>query len=77
MYVHHNTVYSKTFEGENFCSCAQNTVNFRGASGPYHYVLYTASDSRGKLSRLAKKPRKFSPSKVLPYTVSVSSDVLC
>ena len=42
---------------------------FRGASGPCHYVLYTANDSRGKLSRLAKKPRKFSPSKVLPYTV--------
>ena len=46
--------------------------NFHGASGPCHYVLYTASDSRGKLSRLAKKlrkPQKFSPSKVLPYTV--------
>ena len=28
--------------------------NFRGASGPCHYVLYTANDSRGKLSRLAK-----------------------
>ena len=40
--------------------------NFRGASGPYHYILYTANDSRGKLSRLAKKPRKprkFSPRK--------------
>ena len=46
--------------------------NFRGASGPCHYVLYTANDSREKLSRLAKKPRKqrkFPPSKVLPYTV--------
>ena len=46
--------------------------NFRGASGPCHYVPYTANDSRGKLSRLANKPRKprrFSPSKVLPYTV--------
>ena len=30
--------------------------NFCGASGPCHYVLYTANDSRGKLSRLAKKP---------------------
>ena len=30
--------------------------NFRGASGPCHYVLYTANDSRGKLSRLAEKP---------------------
>ena len=50
--------------------------NFRGASGPCHYVLYTANDSRGKLSRLAKKPqkpRKFSPSKVLPYTVYLSA----
>ena len=37
--------------------------NFHGASGPCHYVLYTASDSRGKLSRLAKKPRKFPPRK--------------
>ena len=43
--------------------------NFRGASGPCHYVLYTASDSRGKLLRLAKKQRKSSPSKVLPYMV--------
>ena len=46
--------------------------NFHGASGPCHYVLYTANDSRGKLSGLAKKPQKFSPSKVLPYTVSFS-----
>ena len=30
--------------------------NFRSASGPCHYVLYTANDSRGKLSRLAEKP---------------------
>ena len=30
--------------------------NFRGASGPCHYVLYMANDSRGKLSRLAEKP---------------------
>ena len=43
--------------------------NFRSASGPCHYVLYTVNDSRGKLLRLVKKPRKFSPSKVLPYTV--------
>ena len=35
-------------------------------------ILYAAKLSRGKLSRLAKKlqkPRKFPPSKVLPYTV--------
>ena len=53
--VVHKTHYSL----ENFC----------GVSGPCHYVLYTANDSRGKFSRLAKKPRKFSPPKVLPYTV--------
>ena len=40
--VVHKTHYSL----ENFC----------GASGPCHYVLYTANDSRGKLSRLAEKP---------------------
>ena len=43
--------------------------NFNGASGHGHYVLYTASDSRGKLSRSAEKPQKqqkFSHSKILP-----------
>ena len=43
--------------------------NFRGASGRGHHVLYTASVTRGKVSQSAKKPRKFSHSKVLPYTV--------
>ena len=42
---------------------------FCGALGCGHHVLYIASDSRGKLSRSAEKPRKFSHSKVLPYTV--------
>ena len=51
------------------CTKHHSLENFRGASGPCHYLLYTANDSRVKLSRLAKKPRKFSPSKVLPYTV--------
>ena len=37
--------------------------NFRGASGPCHYVLYTANDSRGKLSRLAKNRESFPPRK--------------
>ena len=48
--------------------------NFHGASGHGHHVLYIASDSRGKLSRLAKKlekKQKFSHSKVLPYTVYI------
>ena len=53
--VVHKTHYSL----ENFCC----------ASGRGHHVLYTANDSREKLSRLARKLRKFSPSKVSPYTV--------
>ena len=47
--------------------------NFCGASDPCHYVLYAANDSRGKLSRLAKKTAKtakVSPLKVLPYAVT-------
>ena len=67
------TVYGKTFKWENFRGCAHkihySLENFHGASGRGHHVLYTASDSRGKLSRSAEKPRKFSHSKVLPYTV--------
>ena len=37
-----------------------------------HAIMYCTQQmiQGGKLSRLAKKPRKFSPSKVLPYTVS-------
>ena len=65
-----NTIYGKTFAVVH--KTHHSLENFRGASGPCHYVLYTANDSRGKLSRLAKKqrkPRKISPSKVLPYTV--------
>ena len=62
------TVYGKTFAVVH--KTHHSLEKFRGASGPCHYVLYTASDSREKLLRLAKKPRKFSPSKVLPYTVS-------
>ena len=48
--------------------------NFHGASGSGHHVLYIASNSRGKLLRSAEKPqkpRKFSSSKVLPYTVYI------
>ena len=68
-----HTVYGKTFAVvhkihyslENFCS----------VSGCGHHILYTASDSRGKLLRSAEKSRilrKFSHSKVLPYTVNHS-----
>ena len=56
------TIYGKTFEGENFAVVYEthySLENFRGASGPCHYVLYTASDSRGKLSRLAKNHESF------------------
>ena len=35
--------------------------NFRNASGCGHHVLYTASNSRGKLLRLAENPRKLHP----------------
>ena len=42
--------------------------NFRGVSG---HGLYTASDSRAKLSRSAEKPQKFYHSKVLPCTVRI------
>ena len=45
--------------------------NFHGASGRGLHVLYTASDSRGNLSRSTEKPQKCSNSKVLPYTVYI------
>ena len=48
--------------------------NFRDASGRGHHVLYTANDSRVKLSRLAKKTVK--TAKVLPYTVCAVGVVL-
>ena len=69
------TVYGRTFEGETFAVVHKthySLENFCHASGQCHYVLYTASDSRGKLSQLANQPRisqKFSPLKVLPYMV--------
>ena len=59
-----HTVYGKTFEGENFHGVHKthySLENFRGASGPYHYVLYTANDSKGKLSQLAKNRKNFPP----------------
>ena len=65
-----STVYGKTFVVVH--KTHYSLENFCGASGPCHYLLYTANYSRGKLSRLAKKlqkPRKFCPSKVLLYTV--------
>jgi len=59
----------------NFCSCAQTLFTVKlwihSALGLSHYVLYTANDSREKLSWLAKKPWKFSSLKVLPHTVYI------
>ena len=49
--------------------------NFHGALGHGHHVLYISSDSRGKLLQSAGKSRKFSYSKVLPYTVSEGNTV--
>ena len=54
------------------CKIHYSLENFCGASRCGHNVLYTASDSRGKLSRLAEKLqklKKFSPSKHLLCTV--------
>ena len=50
------TVYGKTFAVVH--KTHYSLENFRGASGRDHHVLYTANDSRGKLSRLAIKPQK-------------------
>ena len=74
--VHELPYTAKLSRGKTFAvvhKTHHSLENFHSASGPCHYVLYTANDSRGKLSRLAKKPQKFSPSKVLPYTVSLWS----
>ena len=37
--------------------------NFRGASGPCHYVLYTANDSRGNFCDWLKNHESFPPRK--------------
>ena len=65
MHVDHcyslSTVYGKTFEGKTFAVVHKthySLENFRGASGPCHYVLYMANDSRGKLLQLSKKTVK-------------------
>ena len=65
---------AKLLRGETFAVVHKTDYsleNFHSALGPCHYVLYTASDSRGKLSRLAKNCencKSFPPRKVLPYT---------
>ena len=73
-----NTVYGKTFAVVH--KIYYSLENFCGASGHSHHVLYIASDSRGKLSRSAKKPRKphkFSHSKVLLHTIQINICIIC
>ena len=62
------TAHNKCCKEENFLRLYQHKAhysleNFGGVSGRGHHVRYTANDSREKLSRLAKKLQKFSPSK--------------
>ena len=70
-----NIIYGKLSSGKIFTVVHKihySMENFYGASGRSHHVLYTASDSRGKLLQSAEKPQKqqkFSHSKVVPYTV--------
>ena len=69
-YIIYNHVYvctyvpytAKLLRGKTFAvvhKTHHSLENFHGASGPCHYVLYTANDSRGKLSRLAKNHESF------------------
>ena len=54
------TIYGETFEWVVVEHKIQYSLeNFRSAPGRGHHALYTASDSRGKLLRLAEKLRKF------------------
>ena len=63
------TVYGKTFEGENFRPIAKVF--------PLNHLLCTVHNGMGLMQResfpvngvFCAQPRKFSPSKVLPYTV--------
>ena len=52
--------YTAKLSGEKTFAVVHKThyslENYRNASGQGHHVLYTANDSRVKLSRLAKKP---------------------
>ena len=59
---HHILYMAKLSRGKTFAVVHKthySLESFRGASGPCHYVLYTANDSRGKLSRLAKNRKSF------------------
>ena len=67
-----DTVYGKTFEGENFRGFQPIAKVF-----PLNHLLCTVHNAMGLMHResfpvngmFCAKPRKFSPSKVLPYTV--------
>ena len=60
---------AKLLIGKTLLVVHHSLENFRGTSGHGHHVLYTASDSRAKLSRSSEKLQKFYHSKVLPCTV--------
>ena len=52
---------AKLSNGKAFAVVHFSLENFHSVSGRGHHVLYTARDSRGKLSRSAKKPTKVFP----------------
>ena len=70
------TVYGKTFEGENFRGFLANRESF-----PLESLLCTVHNGMGLMHResfpvngvFCAQLRKFSPSKVLPYTVTWDS----
>jgi len=59
--IHYIPYAAKLSRGKTFAVVHKihSLENFHGESGHDHHVLYTASDSRRKLSRLAEKPQKF------------------
>ena len=74
------TLYGKTFEWEKFhgfCSFSANCESF-----PLNHLLCTVHDGHGLMHRESfpvnsvfyAQPRKFSHSKVLPYTVKSYSN---
>ena len=69
----------KLSSGKTFAVGTQNDhsrENFRGPSGRGQYVLYTASDSRGKLSRSTEKTTKVFPLESFPvYSTSIPKSI--
>ena len=72
---HYNTIYGKTFEGENFRGFHGFSANRE--SFPLNHLPCTVHNGVDLMHRknfpvnsaFCAQPRKFSPSKVLPYTV--------